>query len=143
MPAPDLNRALCDFIKASPTPFHAVAIMATALESAGFVKLDEAAPWQLAEGGRYYLTRNQSSIIAFKLDSSRLLDDGLRMVGAHTDSPSLKIKPQPELNRHGYLQLGVEVYGGALLNPWFDRDLSIAGRVNSVSYTHLTLPTKA
>jgi aspartyl aminopeptidase len=124
-----LNRALCDFIQASPTPFHAVANMATRLEGAGFSRLDETAAWQLQPGTRYYLTRNQSSLIAFQFDAATLQEQGLRMVGAHTDSPCLKLKPQPDLQRNGYLQLGVEVYGGALLNPWFDRDLSLAGRV--------------
>lgn len=124
-----LNRALCAFIQASPTPFHAVAAMAARLEGAGFTRLDESAVWQLQPQGRYYLIRNQSSLIAFRLDAATLLEQGLRMVGAHTDSPCLKVKPQPDLLRHGYMQLGVEVYGGALLNPWFDRDLSLAGRV--------------
>jgi aspartyl aminopeptidase len=124
-----LNQALCAFIQASPTPFHAVATMAARLEGAGFNKLDETAAWDLQPQGRYYVTRNQSSIIAFSLDANTLLEQGWRMAGAHTDSPCLRIKPQPELQRNGYLQLGVEVYGGALLNPWFDRDLSLAGRV--------------
>jgi aspartyl aminopeptidase len=125
-----LNRALCAFIQAAPTPFHAVAAMAAQLEGAGFTRLDEAAAWQLQPQGRYYVTRNQSSIIAFRLDATNILEQGWRMVGAHTDSPCLRVKPQPELLRNGYLQLGVEVYGGALLNPWFDRDLSLAGRVS-------------
>ena len=75
------------------------------------------------------MTRNDSSIIVFKL-ANDLAENGIRMVGAHTDSPCLKVKPNPEISSKGYLQLGVEVYGGALLNPWFDRDLSLAGRVS-------------
>ena len=126
--APD--RALCDFIAEAPSPFHAVAVMATLLEEAGFSRLDEGDAWSLKNGGCYYLTRNDSSIIAMRLGDEPLPECGIAMVGAHTDSPCLKIKPRPELLRHGYLQLGVEVYGGALLNPWFDRDLSLAGRVN-------------
>lgn len=129
MSQPDLNRALCAFIQASPTPFHAVAALAAALDEAGYTRLDETSTWQLAPQGRYYVTRNQSSLIAFCVDTSSLLEQGWRMAGAHTDSPCLRLKPQPELQRHGYFQLGVEVYGGALLNPWFDRDLSLAGRV--------------
>jgi aspartyl aminopeptidase len=125
-----LNQALCAFIQASPTPFHAVATMAAQLEGAGFKKLDETAAWALQPQGLYYVTRNQSSIIAFRLDANTLLEQGWRMAGAHTDSPCLRLKPQPELVRNGYLQLGVEVYGGVLLNPWFDRDLSLAGRVS-------------
>ncbi|MFA7552964.1 MAG: M18 family aminopeptidase [Spongiibacteraceae bacterium] len=124
------NDDLLAFLNASPTPFHAVEQMATRLSAAGFEPLAEADAWNLQEGGRYYVIRNGSSIIAFNLGGDAPLDSGFRMVGAHTDSPCLKVKPTPELYNKGYLQLGVEVYGGALLNPWFDRDLSLAGRVN-------------
>ena len=125
----ELNQGLIQFLKASPTPFHATACMAAHLESAGFRRLDERAPWQTEVGGRYYVTRNDSAIIAFQIGTRDVLEGGIRLVGAHTDSPCLKVKPNPELQRHGFLQLGVEVYGGALLAPWFDRDLSLAGRV--------------
>jgi aspartyl aminopeptidase len=129
MLADTFNRDLCDFIQQSPTPFHAVAAMAARLEQAGYIHLAEEDPWEFEPGGRYYFTRNDSSLIALQLGAGSLTESGLLMVGAHTDSPCLKVKPQPELLRHGYMQLGVEVYGGALLNPWFDRDLSLAGRV--------------
>ena len=130
MAPPRNNSALCYFLQAAHTPFHAVAAMATRLQEAGFQPLDEAAAWVLQPGGGYFVTRNQSSLIAFRVAASPSLASGWRMVGAHTDSPCLKVKPQPELVRQGYFQLGVEVYGGALLNPWFDRDLSLAGRVH-------------
>ena len=123
---------LIDFIKNSPTPFHAVELMAEILERHGFRQLDETDQWSIDAGpqaGRYYVTRNDSSIIAFQLNKT-LVDNGMRMVGAHTDSPCLQVKPNPEIINNNYLQLGVEVYGGALLNPWFDRDLSLAGRVS-------------
>lgn len=123
-----LNQGLIDFLKASPTPFHATATLAGRLEAAGFIALDERDAWQLKAGHGYYVTRNDSSIIAFRLGDN-LVEHGVRLVGAHTDSPCLKVKPQPELLRNGYLQLGVEVYGGVLMQPWFDRDLSLAGRV--------------
>ncbi|MGR8921506.1 MAG: M18 family aminopeptidase [Gammaproteobacteria bacterium] len=123
------NAALAAFIDASPTPFHAVANMRDRLVAAGFEELDEAQPWQLAARGAYFVTRNDSSIVAFRLGAAAPATDGLRMVGAHTDSPCLKLKPNPVVEAHGYVKLGVEVYGGVLLNPWFDRDLSIAGRV--------------
>ncbi len=123
------NQDLLDFLAASPTPFHAVATMSQRLEKSGFSCLDEANEWQLQVGGRYYVTRNDSSIIAFVYGRENIAESGIRMVGAHTDSPCLRVKPHPELVRQGYFQLGVEVYGGALLNPWFDRDLSLAGRV--------------
>ncbi len=124
------NRELCDFIGAAVTPFHAVAAMVGKLQSAGFTALAEDEPWRLEEGGRYYVQRNGSSLIAFTLGNVAGAAGGMRMVGAHTDSPCLMVKPEPDLAQQGYLQLGVQVYGGALLNPWFDRDLSIAGRVS-------------
>lgn len=124
------NEDLLRFLDASPTPFHAVETMAMALREAGFEALDERDEWQLKPGGRYFVVRNGSSLVAFSCGEGNLLQRGWRMVGAHTDSPNLKVKPTPELHRHGYFQLGVEVYGGALLNPWFDRDLGLAGRVN-------------
>jgi aspartyl aminopeptidase len=125
----DFNHQLLRFIQASPTAFHASHTMAAQLEAAGFEVLHEAAAWNLQAGKRYFVQRNDSSIIAFAYGKKPLLDTGIRMLGAHTDSPCLKVKPQPDLNRKGYVQLGVEVYGGALLAPWFDRDLSLAGRV--------------
>ncbi len=125
----ELIQGLLDFLNASPTPFHATASLAMRLEAAGYRHLDERAPWHTEAGGRYYVTRNDSSIIAFKLGKRPVVEGGIRLVGAHTDSPCLRVKPSPELQRQGYFQLGVEVYGGALLAPWFDRDLSLAGRV--------------
>ncbi|MCW9059591.1 MAG: M18 family aminopeptidase [Gammaproteobacteria bacterium] len=124
------NADLLPFLQQSPSPFHAVANMARQLEVAGFQRLDEADVWHTAPGQGYYVTRNDSSLIAFRLGQGSLPETGLRLVGAHTDSPCLKVKPQPELVKNGYFQLGVEVYGGALLNPWFDRDLSLAGRIS-------------
>ena len=103
--------------------------MRTRLDCAGFEALFESDEWSLKVGKRYYVCRNDSSIIAFVYGNKPLQEDGIRMVGAHTDSPCLKVKPQPEMTRQGYFQLGVETYGGVLLNPWFDRDLSLAGRV--------------
>ncbi len=125
----EFNRGLLDFLGASPTPFHAVAQMAQRLEANGFRRLEEGENWNLERGGRYYLTRNQSSLIAFVHGQRNPAEVGIRLVGAHTDSPCLMAKPRPDLKSRGYWRLGVEVYGGALLNPWFDRDLSIAGRL--------------
>jgi len=125
----DLLDRLCGFLQASPTPWHATHTMAVRLEQAGYQRLQETASWQLEAGKRYYVTRNDSSIIAFQLPESGALTD-LRMVGAHTDSPGLRLKPNATQRSAGWLQLGVEVYGGALLAPWFDRDLGIAGRVH-------------
>lgn len=125
----DFNQQLLRFLQASPTAFHAAQTMAEQLRAAGFEELDEAEAWSLQQGKRYFVRRNSSSIVAFVYGKNSLLNTGIRMMGAHTDSPCLKVKPQPDLHRKGYMQLGVEVYGGALLAPWFDRDLSLAGRV--------------
>ncbi|MEA2120220.1 M18 family aminopeptidase [Halovibrio sp. HP20-50] len=119
---------LCDFLRQSPTPWHAAHNMAARLEQAGFQRLEEKANWQLTPGKRYYVTRNDSAIIAFQLPASELT--GLRMIGAHTDSPGLHLKPNATQRSAGWLQLGVQVYGGVMLAPWFDRDLGLAGRVH-------------
>ncbi len=124
------NQELLHFLGASPTPFHAVETMVKSLLSAGFERLDEADIWMLVPGSRYFVTRNDSSVIAFTVGHEEVAKFGFKMAGAHTDSPCLKVKPQPEIVKCGYYQLGVEVYGGVLLNPWFDRDLSMAGRVS-------------
>ena len=123
------NKQLAEFIDGSPTPFHAVANIASLLRGAGFRALSESEDWALKQGEKYFVTRNGSSIIAFVAGSEDLAESGIRMAGAHTDSPCLMVKPQPEMLNNNYFQLGVEVYGGALLNPWFDRDLSLAGRL--------------
>ncbi|NRP95143.1 putative M18 family aminopeptidase 2 [Marinobacterium sp. xm-g-59] len=121
------NQDLLTFLADSPTPFHATQQMADRLSHAGFKELLEHEAWNPVTGESYFIRRNGSSIIAWRHTGN--FDAGFRMVGAHTDSPCLRVKPTPELYRQNYLQLGVEVYGGALLNPWFDRDLSLAGRV--------------
>lgn len=128
-----LNQGLLDFLQASPTPFHAVKAMVEQLLGHGFVRLYEKDEWNLQPGLRYFVTRNDSSIIAFDYGQGEPLSSGVRMLGAHTDSPCLKVKPQPDINQQGFYQLGVEKYGGMLLNPWFDRDLSMAGRVTYVN----------
>lgn len=126
----NFNDELLEFLQASPTPFHAVANMAAMLEEGGFIQLDEADSWSLEAGGRYFVIRNDSALVAFNTGKGDPLQEGIHLAGTHTDSPCLKVKPNPEINSQGYVQLGVEVYGGALLNPWFDRDLSLAGRVD-------------
>lgn len=113
----ELNQGLIDFLKASPTPFHATASLARRLEAAGYRRLDERDAWHTEAGGHYYVTRNDSSLIAIRLGRRSPLESGFRLVGAHTDSPCLRVKPNPEIARNGFLQLGVEVYGGALFAP--------------------------
>lgn len=128
--APQIAKDLLAFIDRSPTAFHATRELLTLFTENGFEHLDEGQAWQCSGGGKFVVTRNDSSIIAFRLGEN--IETGLTMVGAHTDSPCLKIKPNPTLSSQGYFQLGVEVYGGVLLHPWFDRDLSIAGRVSGL-----------
>jgi len=129
--APDRTAAheLIDFIDASPSPWHAVASAAAQLSAAGFVRLEEDARWQLAAGGRYYALRGGASLIAFVVGSQPLTQAGFRIVGAHTDSPGLRLKPRPALAGDGLARLAVEVYGGPILATFTDRDLSLAGRV--------------
>jgi len=126
----DFNRGLFQYLDDSPTPFHATKNLADMFAAAGYQMLDEAAAWTLEPRGKYCLTRGGSSFIAFTLGDSAPSDSGIRMVGSHTDSPCLKLKPNAAFKAQGYWQFGVEVYGGVLLNPWFDRDLSLAGRVS-------------
>jgi len=128
MSSEEFLKGLLEFLDTSPTPFHASANLAIKLKAAGFAEVKESAAWALQSGQGYYLLRNDSSILAWRQPES--FAAGLRIVGAHTDSPCLKVKPTPELHRKGYHQVGVEVYGGVLMNPWFDRDLSLAGRVS-------------
>ncbi len=128
----EFNQNLLKFLDASPTPFHAVATMRIHLDEQGFQILNEKDAWGKLTAGRYYVTRNDSSIVAFTLPDVDLTTTGFHMVGTHTDSPCLHVKPRPEKISQTLWQLGVEVYGGALLNPWFDRDLSMAGRVSYV-----------
>lgn len=126
----DFNGGLLDYLAQSPTPFHAVSNLAARFAQAGYTQLDESAHWELARNTGYFVLRNDSAFIAFHTGQQSLLEHGINLAGTHTDSPCLKLKPSPTLCRQGYVQLGVEVYGGALLHPWFDRDLSLAGRVN-------------
>ena len=122
-----------DFLDASPTPFHAVENLKQMLDEDGFTELREQDSWILQRSRKYYVVRG-ASIIAFVCgDQDEIENCPLRLIGAHTDSPCLKIKPLPDRVSHSYLQLGIEVYGGALMNPWFDRDLSIAGQVSYLS----------
>ncbi len=106
--------------------------MSWRLVAAGFEQIAHVDPEALEAGRGYFLTRNDSSVIAFRVGEGSITE-GLRLVGAHTDSPNLSVKPNPLKIRHGVAQLAVDVYGGALLNPWFDRDLSMAGRVSFVT----------
>ena len=122
-----INR-LINYLSSSPTAFHAVASAAELLEQHGFRQLPEQVSRQPLPAGKYFVIRNDSSLIGFTWQGTGETAC-LQMVGAHTDSPCLKVKPVPVQENHNCLQLGVEVYGGALLAPWFDRELSLAGLV--------------
>jgi aspartyl aminopeptidase len=128
-PALEPARDLCRYLDASPSPFHAVEETTRRLEAAGFTALREVDEWALSPGGKHYVTRADASIVAFRVGARPPVDAGFRLVGAHTDSPNLRLKPQPQSGKEGYQQLGVEIYGGVLLYTWLDRDLSIAGRL--------------
>ena len=117
------------FIDASPTPYHAVSKVAAQLQEDGFSQLKEEDAWTIEPGARRYVIRGDSTIVAFQVGTKSPAAAGYRILGAHTDSPALRVKPKPEVTSAGHLQLGVEVYGGVLLSTWLDRDLSIAGRV--------------
>ena len=123
-------RDLLDFIDASPSPWHAVETCKARLDAAGFSPLSELDRWSLEVGGRYYVERGGASIIAFIIGDKPATETGLRLIGAHTDSPGLRLKPKPAEKVGGMLRLGVEVYGGPILATFADRDLALAGRVN-------------
>ncbi|MGB8652643.1 MAG: M18 family aminopeptidase [Mycobacteriales bacterium] len=117
------------FVDVAPTPFHAVAEMTRRLAEAGFTALDERDRWTLQPGGRHWVVRDGGSLIAFRVGSAPLADAGARMIGTHTDSPTFKVRPLPDVSRAGYRLVGVEPYGGALAHTWMDRELTVAGRV--------------
>ena len=121
---------LFDFIASSPTAYHAAAHIASLLDGAGYRRLEEGSPWDLERGKGYYVVRNSSSLIAFRLPSGDSPCESVMAAAAHLDSPALKIKENAVLKGPGaYLRLSVERYGGMIYSSWFDRPLSIAGRV--------------
>ncbi|MBP2032630.1 aspartyl aminopeptidase [Clostridium algifaecis] len=123
-------KELIDYIYESPTSFHAVNNAKLALEKSGFTEIKEDESWELHTGGKYFVTKNNSALIAFVVGNGELEKDGFRIIGAHTDSPGFRIKPNPDIEiENSYVKLNTEVYGGPILNTWMDRPLSIAGRV--------------
>ncbi|KAK9995485.1 hypothetical protein SO802_020171 [Lithocarpus litseifolius] len=134
---------LINFLNSSPTAFHAVEEAKKLLRNVGFEQVSEREDWKLEAGKRYFFTRNHSTIVAFAIGKKYVAGNGFHIVGAHTDSPCLKLKPVTKVSKAGYLEVGVQPYGGGLWHTWFDRDLTIAGRViireekdGSASYLH-------
>lgn len=118
------------FIDEAWTPYHAVESSVKRLKAAGFKQLSERVPWgPLEPNGKYFFTRNASTLVAFAVGGKYAPGNGFGVVGAHTDSPCLKLKPVSKAGKGGYLQVGVQTYGGGLWHTWFDRDLSVAGQV--------------
>ncbi|MBN2111229.1 MAG: M18 family aminopeptidase [Methanosarcinaceae archaeon] len=117
------------FMKKATTAVQTVDAIKERLDAEGFVELSMAKPWDLNTSGKYYLTPYPSMLVGFTMGSDQGLTGGLRIIAAHTDSPGFRIKPSPELNSEGMLTLNVERYGSPILNTWFDRPLSIAGRI--------------
>ncbi len=123
----DAIRGLMDFIDASPTAFHAIQNICKTLTAEGWRRLEEREEWRLRPGGRYYVTRNRSSVIAFRVPESGFAH--FQIVASHSDSPCFKLKPLPKCGSEGLAMLNVEPYGGMLMSTWMDRPLSVAGRV--------------
>jgi aspartyl aminopeptidase len=116
------------FNDASPSPFHAVAELTRRFRASGFTELAEADSWSVAPGGSHFVVRH-GSLIAFRVGSAPLAAAGMRLVGAHTDSPTFKVRPHSDVRQAGYRLVGVEPYGGGLWHTWLDRELTVAGRV--------------
>ena len=128
----ELNFAqqLLDFIYESPTAFQAVNTVKGMLSKNGFQELKEESQWNLEKGSKYFVTKNDSAIAAFVVGKGNVEEQGFKIIGAHTDSPSFRIKPAPEItSEDNYVKLNTEVYGGPILNTWLDRPLAVAGRV--------------
>ena len=124
-----INEKLFSLLEDGVTPFHVVAHVEEELKKASFKELKMTQLWNVECGGSYYINHNQSAIFAFKVGKDVKADSMIRMAAAHTDHPCLHIKPAPDVNGCGYAQVNVEVYGGAILNTWLDRPLSIAGKI--------------
>ena len=124
-------KSLIDFIDKSPSSFHATKNVEEELINNGFKKIKLGDKWNLEKEGKYYIIKNNSAIIGFQIGKGEIEEDGFKIVGAHTDAPTFKIKPNPEITvENKYLKLNTEVYGGPIMSTWYDRPLSIAGRVS-------------
>ncbi len=120
---------LLQYIAASPTAAHAIETTRGRLDAAGFVELLEADRWKLSAGDRFYVIRGHHALVAGVIGDAPPAEAGFRLAGAHTDAPGLRLKPNAHYAEKGYLQMGVEIYGGPLLGTWTDRDLTLAGKL--------------
>lgn len=118
-----------EFIDKSPSSYHATKNCSDILEKNGFVRLEPKEEWKINKGGKYYIKKTSSTIMAFTISENLKEEPSFRITGSHTDSPCLRIKPSPEMTTGNIIRLNTEVYGGPILSTWFDRPLSIAGRV--------------
>lgn len=126
----DNAKQLIDFINKGKTAFQSTYEIKNILDKNGFSEIKEENKWNLKKGSKYYIIKNNSALIAFEIGTGEIEEDGFRLIGAHTDSPGFRIKPNAEMKVEGhYIKLNTEVYGGPILSTWFDRPLSIAGRV--------------
>ncbi|WXR61296.1 M18 family aminopeptidase [Peptostreptococcaceae bacterium AGR-M142] len=125
----DFAKEFIEFVDLSPSPFHVVNTCKKLLKKEGYEELNLKDKWNLKEEKGYFVTKNNSSLIAFYINSNDI-KKGFKIIGSHTDFPSIKIKPKPEIiGEKTYLKFNTEIYGGPILNTWLDRPLSIAGRV--------------
>ncbi|TFC36846.1 M18 family aminopeptidase [Cryobacterium sp. TMT2-17-1] len=130
---PDYIDDFAEFITASPSSYHAAAEVARRLDTAGFDRVSETEEWSGAPGRRYLV--RDGAVVAWVQPDGAGPTTPFRILGAHTDSPGFKLKPKPTIGAHGWLQAGIEVYGGPLLNSWLDRELELAGRLTTIDGT--------
>lgn len=138
----ELAKELIDFLYKSPTAWHNVDVVKEELNANGYIEVDEKNAWDIKAGGKYYVTKNMSALVAFEIGKEDIENTGFRLIGAHTDAPGFRIKPNPEMVKENkYVSLNTEVYGGPILHTWFDRPLSIAGTVTLKS-ENIIKPTR-
>ena len=133
--------SLLEFLDNSPCNFWAVETIKKHLVANGFEELQPADKWNIKKGGKYFVTKNDSAIFGIKVGTEPLSETGFRIISAHSDSPCFRIKPNPEMLADGVLLINTEVYGGPILYTWFDRPLSIAGRVILKNPENILKPT--
>ena len=122
---------LIDFIYNSPSPYHVVENAKKVLIKKGFSELKLTDKWNISKGEKYFVCQNNTSLFTFIVGTDEIEENGFKIIAAHTDSPSFKIKPSPEISvEDKYVKFNTEMYGGAILNTWLDRPLSVAGRVS-------------